>query len=113
MNRGDIYYIDLPKSIGSIQSGIRPVIILQNNIGNTYSTTTIVACITSKKKKRIPTHCFIPRVGGLKRNSIVLCEQIFTVEKQNLKQYVGTITNNRTLNRLNKCIQLSLGLGEL
>ena len=110
MKRGDIYLLDLKQNEGSIQAGTRPVIIVQNDIGNLYSPVTVVCSITSAKKKWLPTHLFISKSGGLRKNSIVLCEQIFTVNKTDLKQYIGTITSKCTLKRLNRCLRLSLGL---
>ena len=112
MKRGDIYFLELNQATGSVQAGTRPVVIIQNDIGNLYSPTTVVCCITSARKKWLPTHLFLPKVGGLRYKSIVLCEQIFTVNKSDLKQYIGAITNTHTLRRLNKCIQLSLGIKE-
>lgn len=110
MKRGDIYLLDLKEPIGSIQAGLRPVIVIQNDIGNLYSPTTIVCGITSVDKKWLPTHCKIHRNGGLLKSSIVLGEQIFTVNKSDLDKYVGTITDTPTLKRLNRCVLLSLGL---
>ena len=113
MQRGDIYFIKLPNNNGDVQQGYRPAVVIQNNLGNTHSNTTIVACLTSKLKQPLPTHCFLAKgVGGLKMNSTVLCEQIITVDKCNLGQYIGTITNKLTLKRLNECIRVSLGLKE-
>lgn len=110
MHRGDIYLLDLKQPVGSIQAGMRPVIVIQNDIGNLYSPTTIVCGITSVDKKWLPTHCKIHRNGGLLKSSIVLCEQIFTVNKSDLNKYIGTITDTLTLKRLNRSVQLSLGL---
>lgn len=110
MKQGDIYYLDLQSNNGNIQAGKRPVIVIQNNIGNLYSPTTIVCGITSAKKKWLPTHLLISKSGGLKKKSIVLCEQIFTVNKTDLKQYIGTITNKSTLKKLRMCVRLSLGI---
>ena len=111
MKRGDIYLLET-KTIynGSVQAGTRPVIVIQNDIGNLYSPTTIVCCITSADKKWLPTHCDISTNGGLWKPSIVLCEQIKTVNKTDLRQKIGTITDTRTLERLNRCIRLSLGV---
>lgn len=110
MQRGEIYLLRLPDKHGSIQAGVRPVIVIQNDTGNTYSPTTIVCSITSARKKRLPTHLAILNIGGLRKHSIVLCEQMFTVNKSDLIQYVGTIEDNHTIEQLNKCIQLSIGL---
>lgn len=111
MRRGDIYFIKLRNKDGDTQQGYRPAVVIQNNIGNECSNTTIIACLTSKLKQPLPTHCFVARgVGGLKLNSTVLCEQIFTIDKGDLGAYIGTITDNLTLNKLDKCIRISLGL---
>lgn len=111
MRRGDIYYVKLPSKNGSVQAGIRPVIIVQNDIGNYYSPTTIVCSITSTHKKRVlPTHLPIPKNGGLKKQSMILGEQIFTINKKDLLQYVGTIRDKHILKELDECIRMSLGL---
>lgn len=110
MIRGDIYLCDLGQLAGHVQSGYRPVIVIQNNVGNQHSPTIIVCGITSAPKKQQPTHCFISTDGGLPKPSTVLCEQIFTVNKTDLKHYLGTVSNPRTLNNLDRCIQISLGL---
>lgn len=110
MKRGEIYLLDLKDPVGSVQAGIRPVIVIQNDIGNLYSPTTIVSSVTTARKRWLPTHCIIGKGGGLKHNSIVLCEQLFTVNKTDLKQKIGTITDKITLRRLNKCVRLSLGI---
>ena len=110
MQRGDIYFLQSNISNGSVQTGRRPVIVVQNNYGNQYSTTTIVCSITSAKKKWLPTHLYVGKVGGLYKHSIILCEQIFTVDKAELTDYVGTITNQKILNKLNKCLALSLNI---
>ena len=111
IKRGDIYYLNKHYNSDNIQLGRRPVIIIQNNVGHNNSPTTIVVPLTSKLKRPIPTHCFISkRDGGLNLNSTALCEQIFTVNKADLEKYIGTVTNTRTLKRLNRCIQISLNL---
>ena len=110
MFRGDIYLLKLNKSLGSVQAGIRPVLIVQNNKGNINSPSTIVCSITSANKKPLPTHVFISKSGGLKKNSTVLTEQVFTVDKKQLTKHLGTITDKLTLIRLNECLKISLGL---
>lgn len=109
MKRGEIYLCKT-EGKGNVQKGFRPVIVVQNDIGNLYSPTTIVCCITSANKKWLPTHAFLGKNGGLAKESIALCEQIFTVNKTDLMFHVGTVTNNRTLKRLEKCLSLSLGI---
>ncbi len=93
MKKGEIYYADLNPSQGSEQGGIRPVLILQNDLGNKHSPTTIVAPITSKTKKTfLPVHVPIASRGGLPHDSCILCEQIRTIGKHRLMEYVGELT---------------------
>ncbi len=110
MKRGDIYLLKLEHDNGSVQAGTRPVIIVQNNIGNAYSTTTIVCSITAANKKYLPTHLMLSTNGGLEKPSLVLCEQIFTVNQSDLKQYIGTISNKHIMKQLERCILISLGI---
>lgn len=112
MFKGDIYTVNLKQSTGSVQAGIRPAIIVQNNIGNQFSPTVIICPITTANKKHMPTHCYLYAVGGLKEHSIALCEQIITVNKTDLIQYIGTVKNKRILEQLDKCIKCSLGIKE-
>jgi mRNA interferase MazF len=109
MKRGDIYFI---KEIGqgSVQAGEHPVIIVQNDVGNRHSPTTIVCSITSKEKPPLPTHIYIGNNGNLRKPSTILCEQIKTINKDDLEDYVGSITNQDTLKKLDKGILISLGL---
>lgn len=92
--RGDMYYADLGRGVGSEQEGYRPVVIIQNNKGNKHSPTVIVAAISSKVgvKPKLPTHYFINAECGLERPSIVLMEQIRTLDKQRLTKYIGRLT---------------------
>lgn len=91
MKRGDIYYVNLGRSIGSEQSGVRPCLVIQNDVGNKYSPTTIVACITSRLyKHKIPTHVEITGFG-LPKNSVIMFEQIRTVDKCRVLEYIGNI----------------------
>ena len=92
IKRGDIFYADLNQGTGSEQNGRRPVVILQNNKGNRHSTTTIAAMITSARKKRLPTHVWVRKEdSGLKEDSIVLLEQIQTLDKKRLANKVGRL----------------------
>ena len=87
--RREIYFADLGVNNGSEQGGVRPVLIIQNDIGNKYSPTVIVACITSKiNKAKLPTHIEIGKESGLLHNSLVLMEQIKTIDKKRLKNYI-------------------------
>jgi len=109
IKRGEIYYADFTSALGSEQGGIRPVLILQNNMGNHYSPTTIVAAITSKEKKNLlPTHVPIP-AGCLKRNSVVLLEQLRTIDKTRLGDYLGKL-DKATMAKVDHAIITSLGI---
>lgn len=105
--RGEIYYADLDNCIGSEQSGRRPVLILQNNIGNIFSPTVIVAPLTRKKKKWLPTHCEI-KIDGLKGKSTVLLEQIKTISKERIRDYISKIPEEDMWN-VEDAIRVSLG----
>ena len=112
--RGDIYYANLGIGKGSEQNGTRPIVIIQNNIGNENSTTVIVAVITTKIKKlsEMPTKVFIPKEEGLlDRDSVIMCEQIKTIDKKRLFDYRGTLKYEYIKN-INKAIKISLGLKE-
>lgn len=93
IKRGDIFLADMNPAIGSEQGGIRPVLIIQNNMGNKYSPTTQVACLTTRRytKKHLPTHYILPDVKGLKYPSMVLFEQIFTIDKSRLLKRVASV----------------------
>ena len=110
MKRGDIYWYKCLNNNGSVQNGVRPVLILQNDMGNYYSTTTIVCTITSKIKKDIPTHVCLGCKFGLIKTSWLLCEQIFTVNKKDLYYYIGTIEDVRILQEIEKALKISLGI---
>jgi mRNA interferase MazF len=114
IRRGDIYYADLSPVVGSEQGGTRPVLIIQNNIGNQYSPTTIVAAITSQiDKPRLPTHVALPvNSRGLEKYSVILLEQIRTIDKSRLLEKVYTLDND-TMSKVNKAIEISLGLVDL
>lgn len=108
VKRGEIYMADLPNIGGSIQSGYRPVLIVQNNIGNKYSPTTIVVPITTKKEQKqyLPTHVRANKQPGLKPNSTVLCEQIMTVNQDSLKLQIAKL-NRRKLTEVNVALAVS------
>ncbi|MBQ4627804.1 MAG: type II toxin-antitoxin system PemK/MazF family toxin [Clostridia bacterium] len=113
IKRGDIYYADLSPVIGSEQGGIRPVLIIQNDVGNKYSPTVIAAAITSKlNKSRLPTHIEVDaREYGLAKDSIILLEQIRTLDKQRLKERMGHLNENKMID-VNKALFVSFGLEE-
>ena len=110
---GDIYYADLSPVVGSEQGGLRPVLIVQNDVGNKYSPTVIAAAITSKMgKTKLSTHIDIPGVeAGLARDSVVLLEQVRTIDKKRLKEKMGHLDDG-TMNNVNSAIQVSLGLAD-
>ena len=111
VKRGEIYYADLSPVIGSEQGGIRPVLVVQNDVGNRYSPTVIAAAITSKlDKARMPTHIALDaREHGLSRDSVVLLEQIRTLDKHRLRERAGQITPEDQ-RRVNQALDVSLGL---
>ena len=110
--RGNIFYADLSPVVGSEQGGMRPVLIIQNDIGNHYSPTVIVAAITARiSKPKMPTHVGISASNGIERDSVILLEQIRTIDKQRLKDKV-THLNNSTMAKVDKAIRISLGLGK-
>lgn len=113
MKRGEIYYADLGRMLGSEQSGVRPVLIVQNNTGNQFSPTVIVAPITSKMmKKRLPTHVYLQQNQeqyGLDRPSVVLAEQVRTVDKQRMKWFVGEL-DEMAMKRVDRALAISFGM---
>ncbi|ELC8453571.1 type II toxin-antitoxin system PemK/MazF family toxin [Clostridium perfringens] len=109
--RGDIFYADLPDQNGSEQSGVRPVVIIQNNLGNKYGRTLIVAPITSRDKKDLPVHSEIYN-NNLERDSTILLEQVTTIDKNKVKEFVGHLTRNE-LKKLNIALARSVGLMDL
>lgn len=112
--RGEIYYADLSPTIGSEQGGLRPVVILQNDVGNKYSPTTIVAVFTTKKtKSKIPTHYWVnSEKCGLPKNSMVLLEQIKTIDKSRIKTRLGQVPKEDLI-EIEKCLKISLGLTKI
>ena len=112
VRRGDIYYADLSPVVGSEQGGMRPVLIVQNDIGNRYSPTVIAAAITSQTgKARLPTHITMPGSGcGLTKDSVILLEQIRTIDKKRLRERMGKLDENM-MSRVDNAIAVSFGLG--
>ena len=110
--RGEVYYADLSPTVGSEQGGCRPVIVLQNDIGNKYAPTTIVAPITSCfTKKSLPTHVALNKSEcGLPSDSIILLEQVKTIDKKRLKGCLGVIAEREKREEINKALKISLGL---
>lgn len=112
VKRGDIYYADLSPVVGSEQGGTRPVLIVQNDIGNKYSPTVIAAAITSQKyKTQLPTHISVNAGGcGLQKDSIVLLEQVRTLDKKRLKERMGNLPEEE-MEKINRALSVSFGLG--
>lgn len=110
IKRGDIYYADLGPVIGSEQDGIRPVLIVQNDIGNKYSPTIIALAITSKIKLKLPTHILIKGIKyGLPKDSVVLAEQIRTLDKSRLREKIGTL-DKKTMEKVKEALKISFNL---
>ena len=113
IKRGEIYYADLSPVVGSEQGGIRPVLILQNDIGNRYSPTIIVAAITSKTgKAKLPTHIEVEgEKFGLPKDSVILLEQLRTIDKKRLMEKLGGL-NSYAMNKVESGLKVSLGFAE-
>lgn len=112
IKRGEIYYADLSPVVGSEQGGIRPVLIIQNDVGNKYSPTVIAAAITSQQDKtELPTHIRLNATdSGLQKDSIVLLEQVRTLDKKRLKEKMGMLDIN-AMNRVDRALSVSFGIG--
>ena len=110
IKRGELYYADLSPVVGSEQGGVRPVLVVQNDVGNKYSPTVIAAAVTSKiNKAKLPTHIELPsNMYGLQKDSVILLEQIRTLDKRRLKERIGEL-NETTMNRVDNAILISLG----
>lgn len=109
VKRGELYYADLSPVVGSEQGGIRPVLVVQNDVGNKYSPTVIAAAVTSKiNKAKLPTHIELPPAFGLAKESVILLEQIRTLDKRRLKERIGELPP-ATMHRVNRAILISLG----
>ena len=111
IHRGDIYYADLSPVVGSEQGGVRPVLIVQNDVGNRFSPTVIAAAITSRQDKaKLPTHISLNAVGsGLSKDSIVLLEQVRTLDKHRLKEKMGSLDEN-SMGKVDQALSISFGL---
>ncbi len=112
IKRGEIYYADLSPVVGSEQGGVRPVLIVQNDVGNKFSPTVIAAAITSQRfKTNLPTHIHVNADEcGLAKDSIVLLEQVRTLDKQRLREKMGNL-DERDMSRIDKALSVSFGLG--
>lgn len=109
IKRGDIYYADLSPVVGSEQGGVRPVLVIQNDVGNKYSPTIIIAAVTSRiDKAKIPTHVELSSKYGLTKDSVALLEQIRTIDKRRLKEKIGIIDESK-MKSINQALFISLG----
>ncbi|MCI9178123.1 MAG: type II toxin-antitoxin system PemK/MazF family toxin [Clostridia bacterium] len=114
VKRGDMFYADLSPVVGSEQGGVRPVLIIQNDMGNKHSPTVIAAAITSQMgKTKLPTHIEIePEQSGLKAESVILTEQIRTIDKSRLKEKIGHIEDEKIMSQINNALGVSFGIYE-
>ncbi len=113
IRRGELYYADLSPVVGSEQGGVRPILIVQNDTGNKYSPTIIAAAVTSKiNKAKLPTHIeLIGNEFGLSKDSVILLEQIRTLDKKRLKERIGELPSS-TMRKVNAALLISLGFGD-
>jgi mRNA interferase MazF len=111
VKRGDVFYADLSPVVGSEQGGVRPVLVIQNDIGNRFSPTVIIAAITAQiQKAKLPTHVEIEaKVHGMERDSVILLEQIRTIDKQRLTDKI-THLDDETMRKVDEALQISVGL---
>lgn len=115
LHRGEIYICDFVDVGGSVQNGLRPALVIQNNVGNKHSTTVIVSPITSIiKKDKLPTHVYLGTEYGLPDESMVMLEQIYTVDKNyHIREYVGLIDDKETIKKINHALRVSLALSRI
>ena len=113
VRRGDIFYADLNPVVGSEQGGIRPVLVVQNDVGNKYSPTVIIAAITSQiDKAKLPTHVELKSTDyGLEKDSVILLEQLRTIDKRRLKEKIA-ILDQDIMEKVDEALKISLGLTE-
>lgn len=114
VKKGDLFFADLSPVVGSEQGGVRPVLVVQNDVGNKYSPTIIVAAVTSQTgKAKLPTHVQLNATqGGLSKDSVVLLEQLRTIDKQRLKERIGALSENQ-IPDVEKALSVSLGIANL
>ena len=108
VKKGDLYFADLSPVIGSEQGGVRPVLVVQNNVGNKHSPTVVVVPISSVRKKDLPVHIQV-RCSGLPKNSTVLAEQIRTIDRQRLQKYVGSL-DREFMKEIDRILKISIGV---
>ena len=111
IRRGDLFYADLNPVVGSEQGGIRPVLLIQNDVGNHFSPTVVAAAITSRKAKNsLPTHILLENVPGLAPTSLLLLEQLRTIDRKRLRGYIGRISKEKML-EVDAALAISIGIG--
>ena len=111
IRRGDLFYADLNPVVGSEQGGIRPVLVIQNDVGNHFSPTVVAAAITSRKvKNSLPTHILLENVPGLAPTSLLLLEQLRTIDRKRLRGYIGRISKEKML-EIDAALAISIGIG--
>ena len=111
IRRGDLFYADLNPMFGSEQGGIRPVLVIQNDVGNHFSPTVVAAAITSRKAKNsLPTHILLENVPGLAPTSLLLLEQLRTIDRKRLRGYIGRISKEKML-EVDAALAISIGIG--
>lgn len=111
IRRGDLFYADLNPVVGSEQGGIRPVLVIQNDVGNHFSPTVVAAAITSRKAKNsLPTHILLENVPGLAPTSLLLLEQLRTIDRKRLRGYIGRISKEKML-EVEAALAISIGIG--
>lgn len=109
IKRGELYYADLSPVVGSEQGGVRPVLIVQNDVGNRYSPTIIAVAVTSQiNKAKLPTHIALDTTCGLPKDSVILAEQVRTLDKRRLKDKIGSL-DEKAMERVNNALLVSLG----
>ena len=109
IKRGDVFYADLNPVVGSEQGGIRPVLVVQNNVGNRHSPTIVVLPLSTAKKHYLPTHIHIRCSKALPKDSVVLAEQIRTIDRYRLKSYVGSL-DNEIMREIDEILKISIGV---
>lgn len=111
IRRGDLFYADLNPVVGSEQGGIRPVLVIQNDVGNHFSPTVVAAAITSRKAKNsLPTHILLENVPGLAPTSLLLLEQLRTIDRKRLRGYIGRTSKEKML-EVDAALAISIGIG--
>ena len=111
IRRGDLFYADLNPVVGSEQGGIRPVLVIQNDVGNHFSPTVVAAAITSRKAKNsLPTHILLENVPGRAPTSLLLLEQLRTIDRKRLRGYIGRISKEKML-EVDAALAISIGIG--